>query len=37
MHRQYLKIEGDIEFPKLPSPNQMPGKSLEVKHIGRLG
>jgi hypothetical protein len=36
MHRKYLKIEEDIEFPKLPSAKQMPGKSLEAKHIGRL-
>jgi hypothetical protein len=37
MHTQYLTIEGDIEFPKVPSANQMPGKILEAKHIGRFG
>jgi hypothetical protein len=37
MHRQDLRIEEDIEFPKVPSAKQMPGKSLEAKHIGRLG
>jgi hypothetical protein len=32
MHRQDLRIEEDIEFPKVPSAKQMPGKSLEAKH-----
>jgi hypothetical protein len=36
MHTQYLTIEEDIEFPKASSANQMHGKSLEAKHIGRL-
>jgi hypothetical protein len=36
MHTQYLKIDEDIEFPKVPSAKQMSGKSLEAKHIGRL-
>jgi hypothetical protein len=37
MHTQYLINEEDIEFPKVSSAQQMPGKSLETKHIGRLG
>jgi hypothetical protein len=37
MHTQYLTNEEDIEFPKVPSAKQMFGKSLEAKHIGRLG
>jgi hypothetical protein len=37
MHTQYITIEEDIEFPKVTSAKQMPGKSLEAKHIGRLG
>jgi hypothetical protein len=36
MHTQYLTNE-DIEFPKVSSAKQIPGKSLEAKHIGRLG
>jgi hypothetical protein len=36
MHTQYLTIEEDIEFPKVLSAKQMPEKSLETKHIGRL-
>jgi hypothetical protein len=36
MHIQYLKIEEDIGFPKVLSAKQMPEKSLEAKHIGRL-
>jgi hypothetical protein len=37
MHTQYLAIEEDIEFPKVPAAEQMPEKSVEAKHIGRLG
>jgi hypothetical protein len=37
MNTQYLTIEEYIEFPKVSSAKQMPGKSLEAKHIGRLG
>jgi hypothetical protein len=37
MHTQYLTNEEDIEFPKVSSAKQIPGKSLEAKHIGRLG
>jgi hypothetical protein len=37
MHTQYLKNEEDIEFPKVSSAKQVPGKSLEAKHIGKLG
>jgi hypothetical protein len=37
MHIQYLTVEEDIEFPKVPSVKQMPVKSLEAKHIGILG
>jgi hypothetical protein len=37
MHTQYLTNEEDIEFLKVSSAKQMPGKSLEAKHIGRLG
>jgi hypothetical protein len=36
MHTQYLTIEEDIEFQKVLSVKQMPGKSLEAKHIRRL-
>jgi hypothetical protein len=36
MHTQYLTIEEDIEFRKVLSANQMPGKSLKAKHIGKL-
>jgi hypothetical protein len=36
MHTQYLKIEEDIKIPKVLSAKQMPGKSLEAKHIERL-
>jgi hypothetical protein len=36
MHTQYLKINEDIEFPKVPSAKEMPEKGLEAKHIGRL-
>jgi hypothetical protein len=35
MHTQYLTIEEDIEFPKVLSAKQMPGKSMETKHIGK--
>jgi hypothetical protein len=35
MHTQYLKIEEDIEFPKVSSAKQMPGISLEL-NIGKL-
>jgi hypothetical protein len=34
MHRQYLTNEEDIEFLKVPSAKQIPGKILEAKHIG---
>jgi hypothetical protein len=37
MHTQYITIEEDIEFLKVSSVKQMPGKSLKAKHIGRLG
>jgi hypothetical protein len=37
MHTQYLAIEEDIEFPKVPAAEKMPKKSLKAKHIGRLG
>jgi hypothetical protein len=37
MHTQYLTNEEDIEFRNVLSAKQMPGKSLEAKHIGRLG
>jgi hypothetical protein len=37
MHTQYLTNEEDIEIRKVLSAKQMPGKSLEAKHIGRLG
>jgi hypothetical protein len=37
MHIQYLTNEEDIEFPKVSSAKQMPEKSLEAKHIGKLG
>jgi hypothetical protein len=37
MHTQYLTNEEDIEFPKVSSAKQIAGKSMEVKHIGRLG
>jgi hypothetical protein len=37
MHTQYLTNEEDIEFTKVSSAKQIPGKSMEVKHIGRLG
>jgi hypothetical protein len=30
MHKQYLKNEVDIEFPKVSSTKQMPGMSLEL-------
>jgi hypothetical protein len=33
MHTQYLKIEKDSENPKVLFAKQMPGKSLEAKHI----
>jgi hypothetical protein len=36
MNTQYLTTDEDIEFPKVLSTEQMPGKSLETKHIGRL-
>jgi hypothetical protein len=37
MHTQYLINEEDIEFPKVSSAKQMPGKRLKAKHIGRFG
>jgi hypothetical protein len=37
MHTQYLTNEEDIEFQKVSSAKQMRVKSLEAKHIGRLG
>jgi hypothetical protein len=36
MNTQYLKIDEDIEFPKVSSTKEMPKKGLEAKHIGRL-
>jgi hypothetical protein len=36
-HTQYLTNKEDIEFQKVLSAKQMPGKSLKGKHIGRLG
>jgi hypothetical protein len=36
MHTQDLKIDEDIEFPKVPSAMEMPEKGLEAKRIGRL-
>jgi hypothetical protein len=36
MHTQYLKIDEDIEFPKVSSAKQMSEKGLKAKHIGRL-
>jgi hypothetical protein len=36
MYTQYLTIVEDIEFRKVLSANQMPEKSLEAKHIGKL-
>jgi hypothetical protein len=36
MHTQYLKINEDIEFPKVSSAKEMPEKGMEAKHIGRL-
>jgi hypothetical protein len=36
MHTPYLTNEEDIKFPKVLSAKQMPEKSLEAKHIGRL-
>jgi hypothetical protein len=36
MHIQYLTIEEDIKFPKVLSAKQMPEKSVEAKHRGRL-
>jgi hypothetical protein len=37
MHTQYLTNEEDIEFPNVSPAKQMPGNSLEAKHIGKLG
>jgi hypothetical protein len=37
VHTQYLTIDEDIEFPKMSSAKQMPGKILEAKHVERLG
>jgi hypothetical protein len=37
MNTQYLTNEEDIEFSNVKSAKQMPGKSLDAKHIGRLG
>jgi hypothetical protein len=36
MNIQYPKNKEDIEFQKVISAKQMPGKSLEAKHIGKL-
>jgi hypothetical protein len=36
MNTQYLTIQEDIEFIKVSSAKQMPRKSMEAKHIGRL-
>jgi hypothetical protein len=33
MHKQYLTNEEGVEFPKVSSAKQMPGNSLETKHM----
>jgi hypothetical protein len=36
MHTQYLKIEEDIEFPKMLSTKQKLGKNLKTEPLGKL-